>query len=333
LTARLAFLAAMTWFLYLAVRKSMTAPDGSLVRIDWAAPLAAPGAVLAAGGACLLGSILFGLLWSILCRELCGVSLTPLLAFRASMMGWIARYIPGKIWATAAKAYYSCPERSLLAPVTLAMTIETLWFQLSGLLLTAIILPWYPHIAVLNSRMRLLSLVFIAAGLVAAWPPVFCASCNLGLRLLRQPPLARRPRYRVLLALTVGYMAVFALLSGGFIIWARAFAPIRPADFPLLAGAFTASQVVGVLAVMTPNGLGVREAVLLTALGATGSFAQAALPTQIFTYRIVGIAVDAVAALLAALLPCFGLALTPREIAKKQTTEAAPGNVSPVPDE
>lgn len=298
---KLALLGALALFWCYFVRKSLTGVHELRWTLGWRASLAAGGCFMAA-------NLLFGLLWAPLCREISGVRLGRLEAWRAAMIGWIARYLPGKIWSVAGKAYLSSPDPAHLAPVTIAITVETLWMQVSGLLLAAITLPWYPGIGVLSSRMRLMSAAFIVASFVLAWPPVFCAICNRGLRLLRQPPLPRRPRYRVLLALTLGYMAFYALLAAGFIIVTNAFAPVRLSDAPLLVGAFTASWVLGVLTFLSPGGLGVREGLLAELLMHASAIPRAQIVALVLIARILTIVVDAVCALAAFALPLAGLA-------------------------
>lgn len=296
---KLALVAAMAVFWVIFVRKGLADLGKAHWHLEWRPALTACAAFTAA-------SVLFGVLWSPMCREISGVRLGPLLAFRASMIAWIARYVPGKVWSVAAKAYYSCPTRAQAGPVAIALTIETLWFELSGLLLAAIILPWYPGLH-LPGNLRLASVGFIAASFLFAYPPIFCRLCNLGLRLLRQPPLPCRPRYRVLLALTLGYMAVFALFSAGFIALARGVAPVRLTDAPLLIGAYTAAWVAGFLAFLMPNGLGARETALAGMLSIS-SIPPAAIVTLVLAARVLGTIVEVICALVAVTLPFFGLA-------------------------
>ena len=88
-------------------------------------------------------------------------------------------------------------------------------------------------------------------------------------RVLRRPaPVARVSDRGVRRAVLV---QVLAWLLGGVQLWALALAmgaaPGR--SFLLCVGAFSLGAVAGMLAVFTPEGVGVREVVLLAALGVT----------------------------------------------------------------
>ena len=69
--------------------------------------------------------------------------------------------------------------------------------------------------------------------------------------------------------LSVGWQTLSWLISGVH-LWLLAIAMSAPPAraLPLCVGAFAVATVVGLLAVVMPNGIGVREAVLLAALTA-----------------------------------------------------------------
>ena len=57
------------------------------------------------------GYILRGVMWFLLLRGVTGITVSPLAAFRISSIAWMGRYIPGKLWALAGKAYMSADSR------------------------------------------------------------------------------------------------------------------------------------------------------------------------------------------------------------------------------
>lgn len=306
LVLKTVILAVFVFFWVVSIRKSL--PD--LKQMEWTI---APRAVAGACGVFALGAVLFGVLWAPLCYEITGIRLGVARAFRASMIAWAVRYLPGKVWSVAGKAYLSCSDRAEAVPVTIAITVETIWFELSGLLLAAIMLPWAPGLRLMQRGSGAASGIFIAACFLLTWPPIFCRIANLALKVLRQPPLPRRPRYHVLLLLTLGYMAVFALFSASFIVLARALVPVPVATWPLIVGTFTSSWVFGVLVFLAPGGLGARETSLMGLLGKAGVFPIPVIAKLVVFSRLVTTGVEILCALVALALPLAGVGLGERD--------------------
>jgi uncharacterized membrane protein YbhN (UPF0104 family) len=101
---------------------------------------------------------------------------------------------------------------------------------------------------------------------VAIAPPVLGRVADLGLRLVRQPPLARRPGWGGILA--AGGFSLSGWLLYGFALSILAIAAGGdPAQTIALAlPAVALAMTIGLVVAIAPSGIGVREAVLVAAL-------------------------------------------------------------------
>jgi len=210
----------------------------------------------------LLGYFVRGLLWDLFRHEMTGHRLGFLNAFRISAIAWMGRYVPGKVWSLAGKACLSARDKQDIALNTAAAAIDIAWFQASGLLLGLSVLLCFPEKTHFLAEMRLAGALVIALAVVACHPGVFAPVLNVGLRLMHQAPLPRRPRYRFMLFLLACNMAVFVLWTAGFFFILRALSDASWADFPPLLGVFCLAWVAGFLVLLAPAGLGVRDSVM-----------------------------------------------------------------------
>lgn len=101
------------------------------------------------------------------------------------------------------------------------------------------------------------------------------------------------PGIEPLAASFVLYFVSFAILGLAFLLVARETAEGVVASYPVLAGSFALAWVAGFVVPGSPGGIGVREAVLVTALAPLLG-AGAALGLAVL-FRVVAIAGDAVA--------------------------------------
>jgi hypothetical protein len=181
---------------------------------------------------------------------------------------WIAslgRYVPGKM-AVVAGATYMLVNLGIRMPIVLAsLFLSTSLMILMGLatstpfLLTPLMrekLPWGWAV----------SLGVLIVAVVCLHPRVFTGLCNLALKRFRQPSLPSRLASRPLL----GGIAVTGLrnllLGAGLWLAMRSLGPVSAGGYPLALGSTGVASVAGFLAIYSPGGLGVHEAVYLLTL-------------------------------------------------------------------
>jgi len=190
----------------------------------------------------------------------------PRLGFLEAARIWVissmGKYLPGKVWAIAGMALLA--ERRGIPPAT--ATASALLLQIVSIG-TGALLVGATGVAVLEthrpgSRLALgLILAASAAGLVVVLSP------PLARRLLAR--ISRRPDQRVTPrpgALAFGVAAnLAAWVAYGVALWCLARGLLPSAELPIAdaIGGFAGSYLAGLLFLLAPGGLGVREGVLI----------------------------------------------------------------------
>ena len=228
--------------------------------------LCRPSVLVAAGAVTLLGYILRGAMWSPLLRGVTGITVSPSAAFRISSISWMGRYIPGKLWAVAGKAYLSADSPEQVVSTALAAAIDTVWLLVSGLFLALIcILAGLGR----NGALREYSVVVAIAlplGVIACHPRVYYPVANNVLRLLGKPVLPRRPSFALMATLLVTNMAAFLLWSLGIMLLLAPYMTFSFSGFCNVSLIFALAWVSGFLVLIAPAGIGVRDTILAVGL-------------------------------------------------------------------
>jgi glycosyltransferase 2 family protein len=257
---RILLIAGVVWFWVRFARASLADIETRDLFVGWLP-------ISLSAGLFLLGYVLLGILWRPLLRSITGFEIGYLEAFRVSAISWMGRYIPGKAWALAAKAWLSAPRREQLPATAVAVVIETLWQMSVGVLLVLVLSLVQPVEGLIPKAARpaLIILAVVGIGLLHPRPYRFCVA--LVLRVLRREPPEFRMGLCHTLGLSAGYAAVFLLWSLGVFVYADAVAGLGIAHLAPIAAAFTAAFLLGFLALLVPAGIGVRETAFAVALG------------------------------------------------------------------
>ena len=231
--------------------------------LDWKMPW--PGLV-AALSLTLAGYLLRGFLWAPLRKTLTGSPMSLWKAFRVSAIAWMARYIPGKLWSIAGKAYMSASPDSTLTVNVIAATVDTALLESIGLAMGLLAVLLYPPIAaMLPGNVWMLALL-IPLPFIGLHPRVFTSLVNAFLRRMGRGELPCTPSYGTLLLIMLGDVLAFLLWASGAFLAARAVIPLTWDQFPLFLAIFCASWTAGFLVLLAPAGIGVRESVLALGL-------------------------------------------------------------------
>lgn len=215
------------------------------------------GAALVAG---LLGLGAAMLAWRSILAGL-GSPLPLRASVRIYFVSMLGKYIPGSVWAFVAqmemaKEHHVPRERGGSAALLAMVTTLA-----DGLAVAAITLPLTSQDA--SARywwLLVLAPIFIAA----LHPRVVTSALNLALRLARRPPLTRVASLATMVRALTWTTLAWALFG------AHAWLLVRAAGgsgFFLSTGAYALAFTAGLLVVIAPGGVGVREAALTVALG------------------------------------------------------------------
>ncbi|NQT53279.1 flippase-like domain-containing protein, partial [bacterium] len=120
----------------------------------------------------------------------------------------------------------------------------------------------------LRARYGVLAAALSLPLLVLVHPRSFSWLLNRGLRLLKREPLAVRLTWGQLARLLGLSALMWVGMGAAFAMFARSLWPaVAWSDAGILAGAYALAWTLGLASVVSPGGLGVREAVLLALLG------------------------------------------------------------------
>lgn len=254
-TLRVALALVALAFLTYGLSRNWTASVAALSRLSWWTITGSVAAVLAGLGFMLLAwrAVLAGF----------GSPLPVRVAAKVLFMGQLGKYVPGSVWAFAAmmelaRDHGSPPRRTFGATVVALVTSLG-----CALALAAVTLPFTSQEAA-RRTWYLMALIPVIA--VFLHPRVLTFGLNLVLRIARKEPLDRALPGSAMLVATAWTMAGW--LCYGVHIWLLLgdMRPGGPSLFAVAAGAYALAWVTGLLTVIIPAGIGVREGAMVLVL-------------------------------------------------------------------
>ena len=216
-------------------------------------------------------------LWQLVVRGL-GGELSYRRAFRVWSVAELGRYVPGKVVYVVGRPVLAA-RVGVRAPVAFAsMVVELALVMLSSAVLFAVPLLRSP---VFRSHGWV---VWVSAGgvltalAVAIQPRVLSWWLNLGLRWLGKERVEVRLGYGQLVGMFLLCVGLWAGMGLAFAAFARSLWPtLAWGSAPAVAGAYALAWTLGLATVVSPAGLGVREAILVGLLGGVLTPAGAAV--------------------------------------------------------
>ncbi len=185
-------------------------------------------------------------------------------AVKAYLVAQLARYVPGGIWDVAGRLYLSSDRGLPKGPVSVTILVEMVLGVVTGAtIFLASLLFWDRP---LPPEAFYISAVFVLAGLVVLHPAILRPVLSVAARLLRRESAPLPLSYGQVLLLA-GYHVLARLVIGvSFFCFAAALTPLDWSLLPALTGIFVAAWVMGFVVVFAPQGLGVREGVMVLLL-------------------------------------------------------------------
>lgn len=219
---------------------------------------------LALASALILGvNFLTPLAWGLILK----LFLQTGLCWRESLWIWylsqVSKYLPGSVWNYVSRAYL-CSQCSISTPkAVLSMVLEILLILLAQATLFLLSLPFWLG----GQGKTLWVLVILPTGLVLLHPRVFNGLLGF---MARKSGLDTPPQVSLQPGHVTGMLALYtfgaAVVGIAFFFFAHSLYPLPLHLLPALAGIVTLSLIAGFLAPFAPNGLGVREGLLVLLL-------------------------------------------------------------------
>lgn len=210
-----------------------------------------------------LGVVLSMMAWRAVLSGV-GERLGAVAAARIFFVGQFAKYVPGKVFGAVVTVQMGrsvgVPTVRMVSAWLLTLIVATLTGATVGLAVA---------FHVLDGSAYWLALAGVPVVAVLVRPALVDRAALVAARVLRRPPPSAQVSGRGVRRAVVAQLG--AWLVGGLHLWLLAV--VMGADpvpaLPLSVGAFSLAAIVGMVAVFAPDGIGVREVVLLAALSVT----------------------------------------------------------------
>jgi uncharacterized membrane protein YbhN (UPF0104 family) len=231
--------------------------------------------------ACVLGALFAALMsWRALLAGL-GSPLPVATAARIVCVGQLGKYVPGSVWPVLAQMEIASAHKVPRTRTGLASVLSMLTALLTGLIVTAIVLPFTSGST--PYEWTLIVAPFLVACL---YPKVLNWGFAKLLKLARRPPL-EQPLGTRALGICLGW-SFAAWLCYGLQIWVLAIRLGAPAGraLPLAIGAFAFAWSAGFVVILAPAGAGVRDVIMIAMLHpplTLGSAAAVSLVSRVVT--------------------------------------------------
>jgi glycosyltransferase 2 family protein len=219
--------------------------------------------VLLAFGLSLCGLICSLLVWRETLASI-GSRLSVQEAWRIMFIGQLGKYIPGSIWPVLAQSELGADRGIPRSRSALSVLLSYVVMTCSGAVVAAVTLPFA---TARTTAQYFWVLIVVPVSIVILSPPVLNRLLGVVLRLAGQPEMEQRVSFAGL-----ARAMAWALVSWGFnglmvYVLMRQLAGHPQGTLLVSFGAYSLSWVAGFLAVFAPAGAGVREAVMVAALG------------------------------------------------------------------
>jgi hypothetical protein len=192
-------------------------------------------------------------------------------ALRVWITSELTRYLPGGIWQVVSRVRLVRPYGVRGSVCSTSQILELAIFLLANVCLAAacFLFLGFKHIHGPARTWMMAALCLVPLLALLLHPTFFYGATDWLLRKLGKPPIANRLGLSHLMKLF--FMATIGLLWQSAALWVLLHGPLdlHIRDWWILAGAYSLAWTAGFLAIWAPGGLGIREIVLIGALGVT----------------------------------------------------------------
>ena len=204
--------------------------------------------------------------WVLILKKM-GLEAPKARTLRAWFLSQVGKYVPGKIWGTVSRLYLF-QENVNKVKVGYSIFLEMVLINITGfsLFLFSLIF-WNPAIPGFGKK-YIWSAAAIPFMLVLLHPGIMEKTVNVVLLRIKKCPVEIRLNFRQIVELFLYYIFFWCIYGLSFGILASAFIETNIRSLLIFSGIYVFSVVVGVVSVISPGGLGVREGVLSVLLSA-----------------------------------------------------------------
>ncbi|WP_375000327.1 lysylphosphatidylglycerol synthase domain-containing protein [Aeromicrobium sp. CTD01-1L150] len=214
---------------------------------------------------------LTGLLWRTMLARLqpeAEVSRTEAISVQCA--SWLLKYIPGQVGSTVNKVLWAGRKGINRGVVVITVIYENVFLQVCSLAPGAAVVAAAlgPQLFGDEPYVLLLPLLALVPMALVLWRPAFHRAVDVVARkaLKRSVPREYFLSTRTTLVLLVGFLLPRLLNAAGFVVLATSVTDVEADEWAVFGAAYVLAGAIGILAVLVPSGLGVREAVIVVIL-------------------------------------------------------------------
>lgn len=203
------------------------------------------------------------LIWHILTLiNKCNIDFKESLYYR--VLSEFGKYIPGKIYGYALLLYEYGSRNKSKATIAYCMFLEFLCSSLASIIVFLCSLLFLDFKIEMNLRIIAIVLLFIIT--VCIHPKILEALVNKVLFLFKKELINISTSYFQILKIVCLYIINLVIFGFSFFFLIKSIYPIELKYFLFLAGSTALAGIIGLLVIIIPSGLGVREGILTLAL-------------------------------------------------------------------
>jgi uncharacterized membrane protein YbhN (UPF0104 family) len=218
-----------------------------------------------------------------------GYPLPFLKSIRMVYYSALAGFLPGSMWHAVSRVYMAEQAGVPKLVTTISVVVESALNFLAAVIVAGLSLLAWPD-------PPLWAIVPAALGLIAVFwrPDLFFRFVDWTLARLKRKPLNVRLSSGDVIRITIPFALNW--IAFGMIFYAllaSLYPPLSLANLPVVTGIFTVAWVGGYLAIFVPQGLGVREFIIVTLLAALGVPAPVATAAALLArlWSLIGIGI------------------------------------------
>ena len=198
--------------------------------------------------------------WQLILREL-DVKLSFPKCFRIWFYSMMGKYLPGKVWAIVGRAYFAEKEG-----ITKKQTITSMFIEVALGTISAAIVSFASSLFWNNTQFfkKILPLaLIIPCGIVLLHPFWLNKTLVPIIKRIKKQEVKFAYKYGNILGFLVLFIISWCVYGIGFYLFACSLQSIGINELPFFIGILPISVIAGLLSLLTPGGLGVREGVLV----------------------------------------------------------------------
>jgi hypothetical protein len=192
--------------------------------------------------------------WHMIIHSDCSIRWTD--GIRIYAISNLAKYIPGSIWGYVGRAYLGEAEGLTVRGVGVSVVWEVGITIVASLSLTTVTILFYP--SELPASVFRLVLAVALLCLIGLLPPV----SNRWVRLLKKGGITSPFRWQDLLLYISSAFATHVLVGTGFFLFTRSLVEVDSSAWWSFVGMWSFSATAGLVIILVPYGLGVKEGLL-----------------------------------------------------------------------